>query len=74
MFKVGDKARWMGMQVTITDANYMNTTKGVIGRYTFVSPTGNRISDVPENELEQLDQFFLTITLYCVTLLPKGEL
>lgn len=51
MFNVGDKVKWMGMSVTILTVDEMNMSKGVRRLYGFISPTGNYIGQVPEEEL-----------------------
>ena len=51
MYSVGDKVKWGGAEVTITSVNEMNMLRGVRRLYGFISPTGNAISDVSEEEL-----------------------
>ena len=51
MFEIGDKAKWNGAEVTILNRSEMNVLRGKVYRYSFISPTGNYISNVPENEL-----------------------
>lgn len=51
MYKVGDKVKWEGAEVIIISVDEMNMMRGVRRLYGFISPSGNYIGQVPENEL-----------------------
>lgn len=53
MFEIGDKVKWNGAEVTIMNRGEMNTSKGIVYRYDFVSPTGNYMNGIPDYELTE---------------------